>query len=667
MKPSRYADCLVPTAIDRPLTYSVPPELSGRVVPGARVMVPLRSGHAVAVVIGVTDRHPEGFEAKAIESVLDDAPFYDEAMMKFLKWVGEYYLAPPGLVLRAAMPAHSRHAPVRRRQQETEEEIEGPVKSAPPVLTRHQAAAAGTIGAAVAADRYKAFLLHGVTGSGKTEVYLDAAARTLAREKSVIALVPEITLSYQIVAWFKARFGDRVLTMHSRLTDSERARALAEARRGPRIVVGARSAIFAPVTNLGLVIVDEEHEGAYKQEESPPFYHARECALMRGKLSACPVVLGSATPALETAARAKAGHLTLLELPERVDGTPLPEVELVRMDREPGGTVIGETMARAIKQTVGRHEQVLLFLNRRGFAPVFLCVSCGAVSRCENCSTTLVFHAEGSSLMCHWCGTSRPYPKICARCSGNILRPLGLGTQRVEHETRRIVPDAKIVRMDQDTTKKRLAHRDLLSAFAEGDVLIGTQMVAKGLDFPRLTLAGVILAELSLTFPDFRAAENTFRLLTQVAGRAGRRDVQGRVLIQTFAPDHPAIKAAAEHDYWGFFETEMAARRALGYPPYGRLIRFRLTGTRPTEVEAAAGRLAKELTSRLPARASVLGPAPAFPAVVAKRHRWHLVLKGPVSADLRDPARRALEAVGKDSGFARVQISADVDPVNVMS
>jgi len=667
MEPRLYAECLVPSALDHPLTYLVPATLAGRITPGYRVRVPLRGGSAVAVVLAVTDRAPAGVAMKEVAGLMDDGPFYDPGMMKFLTWTGDYYLAAPGMVLRAALPALARKVRKRGARPEPDSVPEAVPGDKPRTPTRAQAAAISAIGDAVDGGRYEAFLLHGVTGSGKTEVYLAAAARALARGRSAIILVPEITISYQIVGWFKARFGDRVTTLHSRLTDAERSRALEEARRGPRIVVGARSAVFAPASPLGLVVVDEEHEGAYKQEDSPPLYHARECALMRGKLAGCPVVLGSATPALETAARAKAGHLKLLELPDRIDGTPMPEIELVRMGAEPRGTVIGETMARAIKQTVERKEQVLLFLNRRGFAPVLLCVSCGAVAKCKDCSTSLVLHTTDSALACHWCGTRIPYPIKCPRCAGDIMRPLGLGTQRVEAEVRKILPDARIVRMDQDTTKKRTSHRELLEEFTKGDILIGTQMVAKGLDFPRLTLAGVILAELSLAFPDFRAAENTFRLITQVAGRAGRRDIRGRVIVQTFSPDHPAIAAAATHDYWAYYAAETAARKALGYPPYGKLIRFRLTGARLPEVEGAARRLARELEGRLPERAVILGPAPAWPAMVSKKHRWHLVLKGPVSANLRDPARRALESVAKSASFPRVRISADVDPVNVMS
>ncbi len=663
MAGGRYASCLLPQAVGRELTYLVPPELAATAVPGARVEVPLRGGRAIALVTRLDDAAPAGVTAKPLAKVLDPVPFFDGPALAFLKWVGEYYLAPAGAVLRAALPETARRVRKREHAAASPEPAAAGNRSIPPALSGAQQRALDAIVAAMHAGRYTPFLLHGVTGSGKTEVYLRAAADALDRGRSVLLLVPEITLAHQIVGWVTARFGDRVSVLHSRLTGAERARALEEVRHGPRLLVGARSAIFAPLHDLGLIVVDEEHEGAYKQEESAPLYHARECALMRGKLAGCPVVLGSATPSIETAARARQGQVTLLELPDRVDRTPLPAVEVVSMAREPKGAVIGGPLAAALQETVGRGEQALLFLNRRGFAPVLLCVACGHVAKCKACSTNLVFHAHDAALKCHWCGTSAPYVNRCADCGGEVMRGLGIGTQKVEAEARALLPQARIVRMDQDTTRGRTSHKDLLGAFADGDILIGTQMVAKGLDFPRLTLVGVILADLSLDLPDFRAAERTFQLLTQVAGRAGRRETRGRVMIQAFAVDHPAILAAADHDYWRHFAAETAARKALGYPPYGKLVRIKLAGKKEAEVEAVAKRLAARLTAGLPPKAAVLGPAPAFPALLAGTHRRHLVVKGPTAANLRGLVSQALGATPDP----RVRITVDVDPLNVLS
>ncbi len=669
MDARRYAACLLPQAIGHELSYAIPDDLVGAVRPGMRVEVPLRNGRVIALVNAVSDRAPAGMEIKPLTRVLDDDPYFDAAGMKFLGWVSEYYLAPPGLVLRAAWPSSTRKIHKRKGRElappDDVEESSIPVPPPPAALTAAQQTALDAITGAVTGATSSPFLLRGVTGSGKSEVYLRACKEALDAGKSALVLVPEIALAIQLVAWFRARFGNQIVVLHSRLTQAERDRGLAEARRGPRIVIGARSAVFAPAFNLGLIVVDEEHESAFKQEDAMPHYHARDAALMRGKLSSCPVVLGSATPSLEVAAQARAGRITLLELPERIDGAPMPEVRLLRVDPKSGA--ISPKLATAIAETVGRGEQALLFLNRRGFSPVLLCVACGYRPRCPECSTSLVFHARDGRLVCHWCGHESPVPGKCPSCAGEAFRALGLGTQRVEAEVAELLPGATVVRMDLDTTRKRTAHRDLLTTFSTGDVLVGTQMIAKGLDFPRLTLVGVILADLSLSLPDFRAAEKTFQILTQVAGRAGRRKIRGTVLIQTLDPEAPAIRAAQAQDYWAMYDAEIAERKSLGYPPFTRIIRLRVTGPRRASVEGAAHALAEAATKSLPAGASVLGPAPAFPAVVARRHRWHLLLKGPALGPLRDAARSAMAAVGAMPGAKNLRLSADVEPVNVMS
>jgi primosomal protein N' (replication factor Y) len=635
-----------------------------------RVRVPLRQGNSVAVIVSLSARAPEGFEARPIIEVLDRAPFYDANMMKFLQWASDYYLASPGLVLRAAMPAHSRAPAPKRKKKAGEKEvlpeeiIEGEKIPRP---TPAQAAALEPVVEAVRAGKNQVFLLHGVTASGKTEVYLRAAAAALEMGKSAVILVPEIALSYQVVARFTARFPGRVSVLHSRLTGSERTGSLEEVRRGPRIVIGARSAVFAPAIAPGLFVVDEEHESAYKQDEHVPFYHARECALVRAKLENCPVVLGSATPSLESAAQARQGRFTLLTLPDRIDRTPLPLVEVVPMNQEPSGTVIGSRLAGALKDAMARGEQALLFLNRRGFASTMLCGACGAPLRCTECSTSMVVHSAENRLKCHWCGRQAPIPGQCPACKAMALRPIGFGTQRIEQEVHELLPDARVVRMDQDTTRQRLAHRDLLDKFTKGDILIGTQMVAKGLDFPRLSLVGIVLADLSLSLPDFRAGERTFQLAMQVAGRAGRRERQGLVILQTFAPRHPAIVAAAEQDYWKFYAGESAQRKALGYPPIGRIIRFRFTGADRNAVVASAKSLARFLSSRIDGKTMVLGPAPAMPSVVARRHHWHLLMKGANGEAMRKLAQEAVRRAESSPEAGKVQISADVNPLNVLS
>ncbi len=661
----RYAHCLVPQAIARLLTYLVPAELAESVRPGVRVRLPLRRGSVTGIVLKVDGECPAGIEPKSVGGVTCPEPLFDAPMLEFLQWVADYYLAPAGLVLRAALPAPLRKTRERRRK--GPELPAPPERDTPPPLSPAQEAALEPVAAAVDGGKHEVFLLHGVTSSGKTEIYLRAAGTALAAGKSAIVLVPEIALSYQVVELFRARFGRVVSVLHSRLTGAERARAVETLRAGPRIVIGARSAIFAPAVNPGLIVVDEEHEAAYKQEDAVPFYHAVECALVRAKLHSCPLVLGSATPSLESAARGKGGAFRLLSLPERIDSIPLPRVEVSPMAAEPFGTVIGARLRDVLRETVERGEQALLFLNRRGFAPAVLCTSCGKPLTCTECSTSMVFHIRENALRCHWCGKHGPVPARCPSCNSTALKPIGIGTQKVEHEVAEFLPRARIVRMDRDTTRSRLAHRDLLDRFAEGDILVGTQMVAKGFDFPRLTAVGVILADVSMTLPDFRSAERTFQLLTQVAGRAGRRDRQGLVILQTFAPDSPVIRAAANHDYWTFYAAETAQRRAFGYPPFGRLVRFRLTGRSRDDVAGAAGELAKFVSARLPTGASVLGPAPACPAVVARKHRWHLLLKGKDGGALRDLGRRGMEHVAARAEAKGVQVSVDVNPLNVMS
>ncbi len=663
-----FIHCLIPQALDRELTYCVPDEIKDSIRVGMRVTVPLKKGRAVAVVTRIGVPQPD-FEAKEILETLDERPIYDERHLKFIRWVADYYLTSPGLVLRAALPSSLRQDPPKKRKRSAEIDPENAAYSAepPPTLTAHQDKAVAAITAAVLERRYEAFLLHGVTGSGKTEVYLHAAAEALTAGYGSIILVPEIALSYQIVARFRGRFGNKVAVLHSRMTLSERRRAMEWASREPAIIVGARSAVFTPMPSLGLVVVDEEQEYAYKQEESPPLYHARECALMRAKITSCPAVLGSATPSLETAERARSNKVTLLSMPERIDRTPLPQVEIAPMGLEPRSSIIGARLAGQLRDTVEKGDQALLFINRRGFAPTVLCVSCGAVIKCRSCSTSLVLHTQEERMKCHWCGDASAVPRKCDRCGGGILRALGIGTQRVEAEMKQLMPRARVVRMDLDTTRKRQSHKELLELFAESDILIGTQMVAKGLDFPRLSLVGVILADVSLDLPDFRSAERTFQLITQVAGRAGRREKRGRVTIQTFVPDNPVIEAAAAQDYWRYFDTEAPLRKAFGYPPFGRLMRFKLTGAGTAQVGLFARRLAEIAAKHLPQGAAIIGPAPAMPEIVARRARWHFSVRAPLSANLWAAAKRILAAAQNVPGLSRLRITVDVDPLNVMS
>ena len=470
------------------------------------------------------------------------------------------------------------------------------------------------------------FLLHGVTGSGKTEIYLQAIAQALEQGQGAIVLVPEISLTPQTVERFKARFSSGklqtlVAVLHSHLSAGERHDEWHKIRQGrARIVIGARSAIFAPVEPLGLIIVDEEHEHSYKQEEAPR-YHARDVAIMRGRMENAVVVLGSATPSLESYYNCKRGKYTLLELPERVDDQKMPHVRVVDMRQaasrqrgKEGIPIFSPQLKEAITQRLEKHEQTILFLNRRGYSTSLQCPKCGYVAQCPNCSLALTFHRQEQKLCCHICGHVAPVPSVCPneKCKNPAIRFAGTGTQRVEETLAKLFPHARVKRMDADTMKRKDDYRKVLGGFRAGktDILVGTQMIAKGLHFPNVTLVGIIYADLALHRPDFRAGERTFQLLTQVAGRAGRGDVEGEVFVQAFAPFHPAIQYARRHDFTGFYEQEIEFREQLKYPPVSRVALLTLKGRNEDKVKFSADHLKRELEKNL-------GSAPASGAVVS--------------------------------------------------
>ncbi|MBX6350779.1 MAG: primosomal protein N' [Clostridia bacterium] len=534
-----------------------------------------------------------------------------------------------------------------------------------PPLTRHQAAALSALRAAIAARRHETFVLHGVTGSGKTEVYLRAIETALALGRQALALVPEIALTPQTVARFRARFGDRVAVLHSGQTLAERRRAWRRIADGEvAVAVGARSAVFAPFPRPGLFIVDEEHETSYKQDETPR-YHAREVARERARRAGAPLVLGSATPSLEAIVAVRRGEARYLALPERVAGRPLPEVTVVdmRAERQAGHAgLFSRPLAEAVREALARGRQVLFFLNRRGFSPVVLCRDCGQAVSCRACSVALTFHRQTGYLECHYCGRRERPPEACPACGGPRVRYYGVGTEKVEALAREHFPGARVLRMDVDTTRTRGAHERIYEAFRRGeaDILVGTQMVAKGWDVAGVTVVGVVHADTGLHLPDFRAAERTFQLLTQVAGRAGRGDEPGRVFVQTYNPDHYAIQAAARQDCQMFWRAELPMREAGGWPPFRELVR--VVVSHPAEGEAARG--AKELAARLRSSAGleVLGPAPAPVARVNGRYRWHLAVFGERERALLGVAGALSERPAKEP----LRVAVDPDPVSML-
>ena len=517
------------------------------------------------------------------------------------------------------------------------------------------------------------FLLHGVTGSGKTEVYLHVIARARAEGRGALLLVPEIALTPQLVGRFRARFGDDIAVLHSGLGERERDDAWRRLRAGEfTLAVGARSALFAPVPRLGVLVVDEEHDGSFKQEDGFR-YHARDMAMLRAARAKALCVLGSATPSVESYRAALEGRTALLRLPERATQQALPPVEIVDLKRQKRGPgshlLLSGPLHHGVRETLEAGDQAILFLNRRGFAPSLRCLSCGDVAECPACSVALTVHRTSSSasLRCHYCDFRQSAPEVCGSCGSPELLTKGLGTQQLEDSLREAFPEARVARLDRDVaTGPKI--EDVLSRLRrrEVDVLVGTQMVAKGHDLPGVTFVGVVLADQSLAFPDFRAGERTFQLLAQVAGRAGRGARAGKVLFQTFQPDHPSIVAAAQHDYERFFEAELEERRELGYPPFGRLVAVRADGGADDKTRAAIGELAR-IAKRHPAikegRLRVLGPAPAPIARLRARFRHRFLLRGE-TGPVRAVAARLADRI--DEGFSGVRIAVDVDPVSML-
>jgi primosomal protein N' (replication factor Y) len=523
------------------------------------------------------------------------------------------------------------------------------------------------------AGRFSPCLLYGVTGSGKTEVYLRAIAEVLQGDGGAIYLVPEIALTAQLLSRIGRRFPEReIAVLHSGISQSARYDQWKRIRRGEvRVVVGARSALFAPVRNLRLIVVDEEHDPSYKQDDRLR-YNARDLALVRGRFSEATVILGSATPAIQSYFHAAEGRYRCLTLPARIDDRPLPRVEVVdlRMERNEQGLtpLLSRTLIEAIRETLADRQQTLLFLNRRGFHTYLFCPECGHVFSCPNCDISLTHHASEGVLKCHHCDFTAQTAALCPSCKGRRVRSYGAGTERVEEEAKTLFPKARIARMDSDTTTRRGDAERILQGIdrREIDILIGTQMITKGHDFPAITLVGVVAADTSLNIPDFRAAERTFQILTQVSGRGGRGDQPGRVVIQTFTPGHYAIRRAQEHDYAGFYADELPLRRQLVYPPFSRLIGLHFSSMKKDEGKRAVaelGALARELAGTMTGgKTEVLGPAESPLARIRGRYRWQLLLRGKESRPLHLLAQRLLEGAGRDG----MEIIVDVDPVNFM-
>jgi primosomal protein N' (replication factor Y) len=751
----RLVEVALPIPLFKTFTYAVPDDTRHPVVAGSRVVVPVRNTREVGYVVGESDGARLGTaKAKAIIDVPDALPAFRPDLLAVCQWMSNYYVSPPGLVLRAALPAAlgaSRRpepavktrrvltiakelptlierdktfarAPQQRLLYELLEShggtasieqlvnqlgcsdavvqgiikrgivrVEREVLSRDPFVRRVRATATDhaptpaqrrAIDALTSAAPGAVALLHGITGSGKTLVYIELLKHVVAQGKSAIVLVPEIALTPQTVDRFRAVFGDQIAVLHSALGDGERYDAWLALRNGTkRIAVGARSAVFAPLDNLGAIVVDEEHEATYKQGESPR-YHAREVAIVRAREAGAVCVLGSATPSLESWENARAGKYTLLSLPDRVGGGALPKVEVVDLrasTRAPHlspaeravRAVLSEPLEKALKERIARGEQSILLLNRRGYSSFVQCSACEWVAACPDCSISLTYHRSPERLVCHYCLRQEPPKDSCPQCGALTLRQRGLGTQQVERLLAEQLPSARITRMDVDTTSAKWAHADILDRVGRGeiDILLGTQMIAKGLDFPNVTLVGVIDADVGINLPDFRASERTFQLVAQVAGRAGRGPKGGYVIIQTRVPSHHAIRCAVTHDYESFIAEELPGRVHPAYPPTVRLANIVLSGAQEVatmELAQSVGEWFQHAAAELGAGVvEIVGPAPCPIERIKTRWRWHLLLRTAKPAALTRLARRFLTTF-EVPARGELRVTFDRDPVSLL-
>lgn len=699
----RFVRVAIPAPLHTSFTYIVPDGLKPH--PGSRLLVPFRRRKTIGICLGLMSELPnelKDMELKSIEEILDDKPSIDDNILKLLQWISSYYCAPIGEVCKLALPSRL----LKISPPKTTRPI-APVDAHPfPVenfdLSDEQKTALISFVESTDSKKSNIFLLHGITGSGKTEVYLRLFEKLAADGKQGLLLVPEIGLTPQLMGRAASRFPGRIAVYHSGLTDAQRHEQWMRTRDGKiDVVIGTRSALFAPLSNLGAIVVDEEHDASYKQDDGVT-YSGRDAAVMRAHIENIPIVLGSATPSLESLANVKNNKYLYHRLSARHGGAMLPTVEIVDMraakrssarhDLSEGVKKRREFQALspqlydAISETLARGEQTLLYIGRRGFAGALQCDSCGDITKCPNCDISLVPHQEkfggrssrGDSpktkgvLACHYCDYTVVIPKSCASCGSETLIPIGHGTERLEAEIQDFFPNATIARLDSDSAAKHATRRKILHDMRSGkiDILVGTQMITKGHDFPSITLVGVISADSTLNIPDFRSAERTFQLLTQVAGRAGRGENPGRVIVQTRQPDHLSFRAAAAHDCAEFSNGELVHRRELSYPPFSRLANIRLSSGRAEQVAKAAAGVAKTI-ERIRAkfddgaRISILGPAPAPLAKLRGRYRWQLLIKAPTAGSLSKYLaliRPSLEDI-VPSG---VRLSIDVDPINLL-
>ncbi|MCI0522652.1 MAG: primosomal protein N' [Bacteroidales bacterium] len=667
---SLYADIIIPVAVAGSYTYAIPPGLREEVRRGSLVTVSFgqRKSHT-GLVIRLHDRTPEGFTPKEITSLLPPSLAICDRLTDFILWVSEYYMAQQGEVMKAALPSAEN---LRVRAASKEKVISGSSGATqvvpPSELTGSQREAYEKIN--ILFKNKEVVLLHGVTSSGKTEIYIHLINEQLRMGKQVLYLLPEISLTTQIIERLQRNLGTSIGVYHSRLTNSARRNVWTRVNNGSLgVVLGVRSSLFLPFRELGLIIVDEEHDPSFKQFDPAPRYHARDAAMMLSRLHGGVTLLGSATPSVESYHNAITGRYGLVELITRYGDVMMPEM-LVADTRNFGkkkGAPAHFTprLLEAIGDALSKEEQVILFQNRRGFSPYIMCSDCGWVQRCSGCSVSTTYHKGIGRMVCHYCGRSEPLPRECPECHSAVLTTRGFGTEKIEEEIKLLFPAARVARMDQDTTRLRNSSSAILSDFAAGttDILIGTQMISKGLDFEKLTVVGILDADSMLYFPDFRAFERSFQLMEQVSGRAGRRTRRGRVIIQTADPSHIILRQVLKHDYKAMYRIQLEERELFGYPPFTRIIRIVLKHRDLQELNTSAGRLADSLRRRL--GKYVLGPE--FPLIMQVQ-KWYIKtimvkLGKELSAfRIKELIRLAVDDELKVQRQGILRVHADVDP-----
>jgi len=662
-KPHEYFDLVFNIPSERAFSYMG--DEKGEAAAGKRAMVPFGGRDCLGYITSQKDSPPPGIKnetIKRIRRVVDKEPVFDKRDLELAKWMAGYYFCGIGQALQAMIPSGKRAADYPSLAGEEE------INASPLALSEEQQHALDAIikkEAPSSPGSAPLFYLFGITGSGKTEVFLRAAEAMLKEGKSVIYLVPEISLTHQTADVIWKRFGNAAATIHSGMSPAARLSEWMRIRAGQvKIVVGPRSAVFAPVLNLGLIIIDEEHDGSYKSGNTPR-YHARQTAMRRCAVEGARLLMGSATPSAEAWKLMKDGVIKRLDLSSRLSGGQIPQIIPVSLEKTDG--CLTRELKDEIRVTAQMKKQTILFLNRRGFAYYYHCRSCGYELTCKHCSVSLTWYKSRNKAVCHYCGYSVTPPSVCPQCGSVEAGFSGFGTEMIEEEVRRTFPDLRIMRIDADTTEKKGSLKKALDLFKAGeiDILLGTQMVAKGLNFPGVRLVGVILADMGLQLPDFRAAERTFALVVQVAGRSGRYFSDGKVVVQTLRPHDPAIVKSCALDVEGFFETELKQRHALFFPPYTRLIRFTLRSRYEKKTLAAAAALASIAMPLLPPGADALGPAECPLGIISNQYRRHLILRGKNMATLHAAAGTILAQYEKRKD-SKVYLEVDVDPVSLL-